>query len=191
VLPDNTKAFLHVLLEKEFPGDRTGLELPPERIHALLSEAFTGTQLYLESPQTFLANFLTFNTDTLTVNSEMLSRLSYIVDHPYFPEMIDEWLATQVQQGRKQLLKSEFEEFLSHVDRLVINYSSLVQLSDYFVPLFEFYGELELPRDIIHGLLTDKKLVIPHKLDRAEFTTEDLAFALKEGGRCLAAHRSC
>jgi hypothetical protein len=180
VLGENTKAFLHVLLEKEFPEDRIALELPPEKIRVLLAEAFTGTQLYLESPQTFLANFLTFRTDMLMVNSEMLSRLAYIVDYPYFPEMIDEWLAIGMQQGKKEITKSEFQEFLSHVDRAIILYSELDELQKFLDPIYDFHGAKLLSHEVIKKLFADKKLSVPPELDRDEYTSEDLAFALKD-----------
>src|SRR5512140_650095 len=41
VLQDNTKAFLHLLLEERYPGDRTALELLPQELREILTTAFT------------------------------------------------------------------------------------------------------------------------------------------------------
>jgi len=180
VLGENTKGFLHVLLEKEFPGDRTDLEFAPDKIYALVSEAFTGTQMYLVTPQTFLSNFLTFNSDTLTINTEMLSRLAYIVSYPYFPEMIDEWLAISLQQGKHEIPKREFQKFLSQTDHTVIRYSSDDELHAYLAPLYEFYGVKTLSGEIVLSFFNDKKLIIPPMYGQEQFTPEEMAAALKD-----------
>src|SRR5450432_168069 len=71
VLQDNTKAFLHLLLEEKHPDERLSLELPPQDFHALLHDAFTDTYRYLLTPQSFIAEFLSFGSDTIYISESM------------------------------------------------------------------------------------------------------------------------
>jgi hypothetical protein len=181
VLPENTKGFLHSLLEEQFSGDRIGLELPPEQLHALISDAFTKTYLYLITPQSFLGGFLSLGTGAIKISTEMLSRLNRLTDYPYFPEMLVEWLDIRLQAGRNEISKPEFNKFISEAERMVIEYSSLERLKDYFIPLFEFHnGAAVLDHEIIHSFFIDKRLAVPVNLNSNQYTVEDLAIILKE-----------
>jgi hypothetical protein len=181
VFEDNTKAFLHLLLESQFPGDRIGLELPPEQLHALISEAFTNTYLYLLTPLSFISGFLSFGMDTVKINNEMLSRLSYFIDYPYFPELIDEWLAVQLQRGRDEIPLSEFRDLLLQLDRSIIMNSSLEKLGNYLKPLYQFHNEAKtLSAEVIAIFLKDKHLSMPDRLKRSDYEIEDTAYLLKE-----------
>jgi hypothetical protein len=180
VLKENTKGFLHSLLEFQFPGERIDLELPADQLRDFLTDAFHNTYQYLAAPQAFLAHFLTMGSGTMKLSSDVVSRLSYLVDYPYFPEMIDDWIVIKLEEGKKEITKNQLLEFLFQSDRTVLRYSELPELQKYLEPIFEFYGTSLLPREIVRTVFLDKKLKIPVKLDKDEYTAEEMASALKE-----------
>lgn len=180
VLQDNTKAFLHLLLEEKYPDDRLNLELPPEELRELLKDAFINSYRYLFTPQSFISEFLCFGTDTASINEQMLVRLSYFVDYPYFPEMLDEWFAIELQSGNSNVPKSILQKFLGDVDRSIMKYSSLEEITEYLHPLYEYHGSQLLGRKVLEMVLADKNLTIPPDNAQEEFSDEDAAFASKE-----------
>src|SRR5437868_4160907 len=103
VLPEDTKAFLHVILEEKYSGKRIELELAPEEMRTILTEAFSKTYLFLLTPQSFIPDFLGFGSSLIHINSQMLARLSYFVDYPYFQELLDEWFSVQLQSGQMEI----------------------------------------------------------------------------------------
>jgi hypothetical protein len=191
VLPENTRGFLHSLLELQFPGERVNLELPPEQLHALISDAFAKTYLYLSTPQVFLSDFLSFGKEDIIIKSDMLTRLSYLIDYPYFSDMIDEWLGIQLQSGANEIPMAELREIISRIDHTVFLYSPIEKIIDYLKPFFEFHNDAKvLPAGIVHSFLSDKQLLLPTRLEREEFTSEDIAYALKEALLLVSAKES-
>ncbi|MEI8135024.1 MAG: hypothetical protein WCH46_08140 [bacterium] len=180
VLPEGTKGFLHILLESQFVGDRTGLELQPEKIRELLIEAFQNTAHYLLSPQSFLADFLTLDTDSINISTDVLLRLSYLVDYPYFSEWIDEWLDARCSKGNSAIPKSAFEEFLFQTDQLVTQNVSTEELATLLEPLIHFYGGDRLPDEMAWTFFEDKRLQSADSAEHTGFDASELAIALKE-----------
>ncbi len=180
VLQDNTKAFLHLILEEQFPGERIALELPPEEIHKILSDAFTKTYRYLLTPHTFLSDFLTFGNDSVTIGEKMLARLSYLVDYQYFTDMLDEWFAIWLQSGNPNIPKSELSKFISDVDRSIIRYSTLTEISTFLLPLFEFEGLQSVSHETMQIFLADKSLSFPPDGELVTYSSDDAALLLKE-----------
>ncbi len=180
VLQDNTKAFLHLLLEEKHPDERLTLELPPQEFHALLRDAFTDTYRYLLTPQLFIAEFLSFGSDTLYISESMLARLSYFVNYSFFAEMLDEWFAIELQSSKADLDKSILTKFLSDVDRSIMKYSSLEEIAKYLEPIFEYHESKIIARNSVELLFSDKGLTIPADNAQQEFSSEDIAFAIKE-----------
>lgn len=180
VLQENTKGFLHLLLEERHPEERFTLELPPPQLHTLLHDAFTDTYRYLLTPQAFIAEFLSFGSDIVYISESMLARLSYFVDYPYFAEMLDEWFAIELQSGKAELDKSILAKFLSDVDRSIMKYSSLQEIAVYLAPLFEYHDSKIIARNSVELILSDKGLSIPADNAQQEFSSEDIAFAIKE-----------
>lgn len=180
VLQDNTKGFVHLLLEEKYPGDRIKLELLPEEMQRLLTDAFTQTYLYLLTPQSFISEFLSFDKDFVRTDHAMLARLSYFVDYPYFPDMLDEWFAINLHSGQPEIRKSDLQKLLRDIDRSIMKYSSVDEIVKYHAPLYEYFGSDEIDRDTLDVLLTDKNLTVAADNDRAQFPRSDLAFTIKE-----------
>ncbi|MDP4220697.1 MAG: hypothetical protein Q8916_06830 [Bacteroidota bacterium] len=181
VLNEDTKAFLHLLLEESFPGDRIDLELSPEEVHSIVNEAIRNTYSYLVTPESFIADFLCNGGSTLRINEAMLSRLSYFVDYEYFPEMIDEWLAIQLREGCTEIPRSDLQKFLLRADRAIMTYAPTERIVKYLDPIFEFHHKTDLlDRTIVDSFLRDKGLTMPDSTALEQFNRDEFVFAIKE-----------
>ena len=181
VLQENTKAFLHLLLEEHHPEERVELQLPPEEMHALLKEAFIDTYLFLLTPRAFIPDFLCFGNESMPIDKEMLARLTYFVDYPYFQEFLDEWLAIQHQSSSDGIRKQELRDLVADIDSSMLKFSSIDQIATYLEPLFELHHNANLiEKDTMLVLLSDKDLQFPDTSTATEFTAEDAARILKE-----------
>jgi hypothetical protein len=180
VLKENTKAFLHLLLEEKYPEKRIKLELTPEEMRVILTDAFIKTYLYLLTPQSFIPDFLAFRTEVVHINQAMLSRLSYFVDYPYFQEMIDEWLTIQLQKGKDEISTDELKNFLKDVDYAIIKYSSLEQIAAYLALIYEYYNVNVIDGDTLSIFLADKGLSLPKDTQNNEFLPDETALIIKE-----------
>jgi hypothetical protein len=180
VLPDNTKAFLHLIIDEKYPGESAGLELHAEKLYSLLCDSFIYTFRYLLTPQQFIAEFLSFGGDSISVNEPMLARLSYVVDYPYFTELLDEWFAIELQNGNADIANVRLQEFLSNAERSVMKNSTLDDIAKYLEPLYKFLDIPSIDRNTLEIFLADKDLSIPPDNRQEQFTASDSAFMIFE-----------
>ena len=180
VLQDNTAAFLRLLLEESVGGKSDELELNPEELQQFLTDAFKNTYLYLLTPQSFIPEFLSFESDTVHISAKMLARLGSFANYPYFPEMLEEWFTITSQSSATEDPKITLKKFLNDVERSIIKYSTPTQIATYLTPLYEFHGSEVINRGTVEILFADKGLIFPADNEKKEFTVEEVSDFLKE-----------
>ncbi len=180
VLQKNTASFLRLLLNEQYPGETVEPEVTPEKLHRLLTDAFINTYLYLLTPHSFIPKYLSFGSDTIHVNVAMLARLSSLSDYPYFSEMMEEWFTASLQNSNPSDRKSDLIKFLSEVDRLIIKYSTVNEISSYFKPLYDFQNTESIDKETLSILFTDKGLRLSSDSERNNYSAEELSALLKK-----------
>ncbi len=150
----------------------------PEEIRKLITEAFEYCSLFICAPNSFIPDFLTHGTSTVTDISIAENDLAILQYYPYYSEFLREWLTLQFAPIRSGDLRS----ICTQIDRLTFCYSSEKQIEIYLESFFNYFRDTDISKaqlnTLINCFLNDKS--IHSEVDLSEYTSSTLAAHLKQ-----------
>ncbi len=175
VLPAQVQGFARHILGA-IPVENT-LQTP-EEISTLVTKSFEHCSLFLSAPNSFIPDFLTRDTDSISdilIAQNDLATLQY---YSYYAEFLSEWLTHQVAP----ITVADLRSIIRQIDRLTFFYSSQSQIETNLESFFNYFRDAEISQEqcniLINCFVNDKG--VHSEIDIADYTSFTLAAYLKQ-----------